>query len=91
MIARCRLMQAGSRAHGSRVIAATFALSLLSMVPTSSQPAQFRIEEATIADIHHAILARQLTATQLVTAYLKRIEAYNGRCVNGAVDTREIG
>ena len=47
---------------------------------------KFHLEEATIADIHRAITARQLTATQLVNLYLKRIEAYNGTCVKGAVD-----
>jgi Asp-tRNA(Asn)/Glu-tRNA(Gln) amidotransferase A subunit family amidase len=31
-------------------------------------------------------MARQLTATQLVSEYLKRIEAYNGTCVKGVVD-----
>jgi Asp-tRNA(Asn)/Glu-tRNA(Gln) amidotransferase A subunit family amidase len=48
--------------------------------------AGFHLEEATIADIHRAILAKELTATQLVGLYLKRIDAYNGRCVGGAVD-----
>ena len=47
---------------------------------------KFHLEEATIADVHRAILARQLTATQLVSFYLRRIEAYNGGCVTGAVD-----
>lgn len=46
----------------------------------------FRLEEAAIADVHRAIEAKQLTAAQLVTLYLKRIEAYNGTCVKGAVD-----
>src|SRR5262249_28947115 len=50
------------------------------------QRAPFRLEEATIADVHRAIQARQLTATQLVEEYLKRIAAHNGTCVNGAVD-----
>jgi amidase len=36
--------------------------------------------------VHRAILAKQLTATQLAGYYLKRIEAFNGRCVSGAVD-----
>src|SRR5262245_50406110 len=54
--------------------------------PVSAQKRAFRTEEATIADIHRAILARQLTATELVNAYLKRIEAYNGTCVKGALD-----
>jgi amidase len=48
--------------------------------------AGFHLQEATIADIHRAILAKELTATELVGLYLKRIEAYNGRCVAGAVD-----
>ena len=46
----------------------------------------FHLHEASIADVHRAILARQLTATQLVGYYLKRIEAYNGPCVRGAID-----
>src|SRR5215475_2443925 len=48
--------------------------------------AAFHLEEATIADIHRAILAKELTATELVGLYLKRIDAYNGRCVSGALD-----
>lgn len=46
----------------------------------------FRLEEATIADVHRAITAKQLTATQLVNLYLNRIKAYNGTCVAGAAD-----
>jgi len=47
---------------------------------------RFHLEEATIADVHRAIRARQITATQLVSHYLKRIEAYNGACVKGEID-----
>ncbi len=39
---------------------------------------KFQIEEATIADIHNAIRAKELTATDLVKMYLARIKAYNG-------------
>jgi amidase len=46
----------------------------------------FHLEEATIGDVHRAMLAKQLTATDLVTFYLRRIDAYNGRCVDGAAD-----
>jgi len=46
----------------------------------------FHLQDASIADVHRAMLAKQLSAEQLVAYYLKRIEAYNGRCVNGAVD-----
>src|SRR5437667_606825 len=62
---------------------------VLGLLPTFSGAAErgsFRLEEATIADVHRAMLARQLTATQLVNEYLKRIAAYNGTCVKGAVD-----
>jgi amidase len=49
--------------------------------PTGAEK-KFEIVEATIADIHNAIRAKQLTATQLVSMYLARIKAYNGTCVN---------
>src|SRR5437016_5008529 len=43
--------------------------------------ATFQVEEATIADIHKAILAHELTVTDLVKLYLARIKAYNGPAV----------
>ena len=46
----------------------------------------FRLEEATIADVHRTFRAKKLTAAQLVNLYLKRIKAYNGTCVEGALD-----
>ncbi len=46
-----------------------------------AQAAPFHLEEATIPDIQQAILAKELTSTQLVELYLKRIKAYNGTCV----------
>jgi Asp-tRNA(Asn)/Glu-tRNA(Gln) amidotransferase A subunit family amidase len=46
----------------------------------------FRLEEATIADVHRAFRAKKLTATRLVNLYLSRIKAYNSTCVEGAVD-----
>ena len=36
--------------------------------------------------MHRAIRAKQITVTQLVNLYFKRIEAYNGTCVKGDVD-----
>ncbi|MBE2316116.1 amidase [Solirubrobacter sp. CPCC 204708] len=42
----------------------------------------FKIEEATIADIQHAIQRRQVTTTDVVKLYLERIKAYNGTCVS---------
>jgi Asp-tRNA(Asn)/Glu-tRNA(Gln) amidotransferase A subunit family amidase len=54
--------------------------------PAGAQPDRFHLEEATIAGVHRAIRAKQITATQLVGLYFKRIEAYNGACVKGEVD-----
>lgn len=47
---------------------------------TAAVPAQaaFKIEEATIADLQRAILAKQVTTTEIVQLYLARIKAFNG-------------
>jgi Asp-tRNA(Asn)/Glu-tRNA(Gln) amidotransferase A subunit family amidase len=37
-------------------------------------PASFSIEEATVEQIHEAMLRREVTAGALVEAYLRRIE-----------------
>ena len=63
----------------------------LSLAPSftryaGAQSGRFHLDEATIADVHRAIRAKQITATQLVNLYFKRIEAYNGTCVKGDVD-----
>lgn len=50
--------------------------------PTAAGKSAFHLEEATITDIQSAILNKQLTSTQLVELYLKRIKTYNGTCVN---------
>ena len=42
----------------------------------------FQIEETTIRDIQAAILGGDLTSTQVVEAYLARIKAFNGPCVD---------
>lgn len=47
---------------------------------SAAETKRFRLEEATIADVHRAFRAKQLTATQLVNLYLNRIKAYNGTC-----------
>jgi len=41
----------------------------------------FHVEEATIGDIQHAILAKQTTVTEVLKLYLARIKAYNGPAV----------
>ena len=67
---------------GSAVLyAAHFAL-----MAKAAFAARFHLEEATIADVHRAIRAKEITAHQLVQHYFKRIEAYNGTCVRGEVD-----
>jgi Asp-tRNA(Asn)/Glu-tRNA(Gln) amidotransferase A subunit family amidase len=47
----------------------------------------FRVDEATIADIHAALKAKQLTCRSLVEQYLRRIDAYdkNGPALNAIV------
>jgi Asp-tRNA(Asn)/Glu-tRNA(Gln) amidotransferase A subunit family amidase len=42
----------------------------------------FNVHEATIADIQRAIQSRRVTTVGVVEQYLRRIKAYNGRCVN---------
>jgi amidase len=46
-----------------------------------AKPGTFHLEEATIADIQRAILAKEITSEALVNLYLKRIKAYDGTCV----------
>jgi amidase len=43
---------------------------------------RFHLEEASIADIQRAIMAKKITSTSLVELYLKRIKTYNNTCVN---------
>jgi len=47
----------------------------------AASTASFRVEEATIDGIQAAILKGELTSTQVVELYLKRIKAYDGPCV----------
>ncbi|TMA61310.1 MAG: hypothetical protein E6J73_12240, partial [Deltaproteobacteria bacterium] len=66
--------------------AAASAALLLCAAAQAGQAWRFHLEEATIADVHRAIRAKQITATRLVQNYFKRIEAYNGTCVKGGID-----
>jgi len=43
----------------------------LSSKARAAEGRKFRFEEATIADVHRAIRAKQITVTQLVNSYLK--------------------
>src|SRR5439155_23251933 len=40
----------------------------------------FRVEEATIADLHRAIQQGETTCKAIVQAYIERARAYNGTC-----------
>jgi Asp-tRNA(Asn)/Glu-tRNA(Gln) amidotransferase A subunit family amidase len=42
----------------------------------------FDVQEATITQLQQAILKKQITTRGIVDAYLRRIKAYNGTCVN---------
>ena len=46
----------------------------------AAQP--FDVQEKTIAEIQQAIINREITTQAVVEAYLRRIQAYNGTCVN---------
>ena len=61
-----------------------FALGFVTIAATSfaASPAKFTIEEATIAAIQQAIVAKQTTSTEVVKLYLARIKAYNGPAVD---------
>jgi Asp-tRNA(Asn)/Glu-tRNA(Gln) amidotransferase A subunit family amidase len=63
------------------VAACLLALSLILPVTAATAETAFHIEEATIGDIQQAILAKQITATDVVKLYLARIKAYNGPAV----------
>ncbi len=56
-------------------------------LPSAQSSAPFVVEEATIAGIHAAMTAGQLTCHSLVGQYLRRIEAYdkNGPAINAIV------
>src|ERR1041384_919271 len=66
-------------------VAALCSVQLAFTASAASAP-RFHLEEATIADVHRAIRAKEITAEQLVQLYFKRIEAFNGTCVKGEVD-----
>ena len=60
------------------MIARTILVVLVIDAVLQSQAVRFRLEEATIADVHRAIQTRQITCRGLVQAYLDRAKAYNG-------------
>lgn len=66
------------RPRFSRCLLLPFAGWALACTVTLAPAKSFEVQEASIVDIHHAILAHELTATELVHLYLERIQAFNG-------------
>jgi amidase len=58
-------------------------------IPSAQTPPPFEVQEATIAQIHAAIMAKRITCRGLVEQYLRRIAAFdkNGPAVNAIVIT----
>jgi hypothetical protein len=52
-----------------------------SLTAAPPRDGKFHLVEATIEDIHGALRRRELTCTDLITLYFKRIKAYSGQCV----------
>ncbi len=65
-------------AHISRSAALAIAV-VLAPSTSSAQPAQFPVEETSIAQVHAALRAQSLTCRALTQAYLDRIEAMDKR------------
>src|SRR4051812_34464445 len=53
-------------------------VALTALAPSAFAKEKFKVEEATIADIQKAILAKELTSVELVKLYLARVKAFNG-------------
>ena len=60
--------------------ALSLAAFMAAAIPAWTQSGQFRIEEASIADIQNAIKNGRTTCQGVVQAYLERAKAYNGAC-----------
>jgi amidase len=75
--------------YAAFVMIALAAAASLARQPQAPVPAPFRVEEATIMQIHDAMKSRRLTCRALVDMYLRRIDAYdkNGPALNAIVVT----
>ncbi|MDQ8204670.1 amidase [Pelagicoccus sp. SDUM812003] len=65
----------------TRVRSVLALLGLLSIASLSRANGGFEPHEATIADVHAAIQEGRATSREIVESYLRRIQAYNGVCV----------
>jgi amidase len=75
-------MQVQHRRGASRAFFATLWLLAGACLAAPAAAAPFELVEARISDIQRALLAGDITTVELVEAYLMRIKAFNGRCVN---------
>lgn len=58
---------------------------------TSKRPGRFQLVEASIEDIHAALLRREITCEGLMRLYFRRIKAYSGHCVQYDKDGDGVG
>ncbi|MEO6569845.1 MAG: amidase [Opitutaceae bacterium] len=70
-----------SRVSSTFAVGLLFVTNVFSAATPVSSVAKFKVEEATIADIQSAILAKKVTSVEVVKLYLARIKAYNGPAV----------
>src|SRR5215218_9313961 len=66
-----------ARFFPSAVVRAGVTALVLSASVALTRAKEFEVMETTVADVHAAYKAKQLTAHQLVQLYLNRIEAYD--------------
>ena len=53
-------------------------MSMAMKADAKSEPKPFRLEEATIDDLHRAIKAGETTCVDVVKRYIARVRAFNG-------------
>jgi Asp-tRNA(Asn)/Glu-tRNA(Gln) amidotransferase A subunit family amidase len=63
------------------VVTLAAVLSEDAVIPQEAEP-PFDVQEKTIAQIQQAIITREITTRGVVEAYLRRVQAYNGPCVD---------
>ena len=59
----------------------TLALAITACEGPQDTGSGFQVEETTIVEVQEALLTGQITTVELVESYLRRIQAYNGQCV----------
>lgn len=73
---------ADARTIRRRIVPILASLLMTTSGVAQRNPGAFRLEEATIDRIQHAIRSKQITTVGVVEGYLDRIKAYNGTCVD---------